>query len=113
MLSKDLKKSRLKQKLLEKKQRGYAEVEMKLSQEHISYIQNVLNLPISPCRYKIETNFDVPSIKRNTPEILKEIHRARKHSIQYLYRDLSSEDKEILKKCGISFIPIRHRIVLN
>jgi len=75
------------------------------------FIVGTLGYNSIPYIYRISTRV-IPREAR-TSALLKEIHFSKKQGKNRLFKKLNSHDKKLLEEHGISFVPLKYKIMLQ
>lgn len=110
MKNSDYRLAKIKHKLKELKNRRVKSVQWRLTKQQNEYIQG-LGYKVIPYLYEVKTRtfINFSNIKNNK---LKEIHYSCKKGKKAIVLKLNEGDIKILEEYGISFRPIKFKIIL-
>ena len=112
MKNNDLKYSKIKHQLLEKKERGENFVIWSLNSEQKEYVQK-LGFKTVPYIFRISTKKIIFKDVRNKSAILKEIHYASRENKSRIFRKLNHSDRRLLNEYGVYYTPYKYKVMLN
>ena len=111
MTNKNYRQTRLKKKMLQRKNDGMEFLIWKLKPEDKRIIQE-LGYRVEPYLYFVQTKLFY-NIKEICSSFLKDLHYAKKSGRNNIVKQLSETEKQLLDRFSIQYYPLKYKIYLR
>lgn len=109
MKNKAYKNAQLKRMVISARNDGKKELQLNITEEQAEFLRG-MGCYVTEYLYRIPTRFFKEPEKRKG--ILKELHNAKKDGKLYIKKVLKSQEKNVLRKNGISTYVILYKVIL-